>query len=99
MFGIGAIIDLIKTGFSFFQKKEQVKAELDAQNSHEQNEITLEETRKGFTWRYALGYVLTFIVAWNYVILPVLTVCGVVVLPPIPLDNVWRVLIVLNYGS
>ncbi|CAI1551954.1 MULTISPECIES: hypothetical protein [Serratia] len=98
MFGIGAIIDLIKTGFSFFQKKEQSKQDLDAQNSHEQNEITLEETRKGFTWRQALGYVLTFIVAWNYVILPVLAVCGVV-LPPIPLDDVWRVLIVLIGGS
>lgn len=98
MFGIGTIIDLIKTGFSFFQKKEQGKAELDAQNSHEQNEITLEETRKGFTWRQALGYVLTFIVAWNYVILPVLAVCGVV-LPPVPFDQVFKLLYVLIGSS
>ncbi|HFJ4330419.1 hypothetical protein [Serratia liquefaciens] len=98
MFGIGAIIDLIKTGFSFFQKKEQGKAELDAQNSHEQNQITLEETRKGFTWRQALGYVLTFIVAWNYVILPVLAVCGVV-LPPVPFDQVFKLLYVLIGSS
>lgn len=98
MFGIGAIIDLIKTGFSFFQKKEHSKQDLDAQNSHEQNEITLEETRKGFTWRQALGYVLTFIVLCNYVILPVLAVFGVV-LPAVALDEVWKVLIVLIGGS
>ncbi|EPH2854233.1 hypothetical protein P5G89_20355 [Serratia nevei] len=95
---IGMIFELIKSGIGLFQKKEQSKNELEAQNSHEQNQITLEETRKGFTWRQALGYVLTFIIAWNYVILPVLAVCGVV-LPPIPLDDVWRVLIVLIGGS
>ncbi|HFZ1935444.1 hypothetical protein [Serratia marcescens] len=95
---IGMIIELIKSGIGLFQKKEQSKNELEAQNSHEQNQITLEETRKGFTWRQALGYVLTFIVAWNYVILPILLVCGVV-LPPIPLDDVWRVLIVLIGGG
>lgn len=98
MFGLSTIIDLIKTGFGFFQKKEQSKADLDAQNSHEQNEITLEETRKGFTWRQALGYVLTFIVAWNYVMIPVLALFGVI-LPPIPLADVWKVLIILIGGA
>ncbi|WP_108919053.1 hypothetical protein [Klebsiella pneumoniae] len=91
---IGMIIDLIKTGLGFFQKKEQSKQELDAQNSHEQNEITLEETRKGFTWRQGLGWVLTFIILWNYVIVPVLALCGVV-LPIVPLDEIWKVLIIL----
>lgn len=92
------IIDLIKTGLGFFQKKEQSKQELDAQNSHEQNEITLEETRKGFTWRQGLGWVLTFIILWNYVIVPVLALCGVV-LPIVPLDEIWKVLIILIGGS
>lgn len=95
---IGMIIDLIKTGLGFFQKKEQSKQELDAQNSHEQNEITLEETRKGFTWRQGLGWVLTFIILWNYVIVPVLVLCGVV-LPIVPLDEIWKVLIILIGGS
>ncbi len=95
---IGMIIDLIKTGLGFFQKKEQRKQELDAQNSHEQNEITLEETRKGFTWRQGLGWVLTFIILWNYVIVPVLALCGVV-LPIVPLDEIWKVLIILIGGS
>ncbi|MDK1933512.1 hypothetical protein MKR04_10220 [Klebsiella sp. K4-38] len=95
---IGMIIDLIKTGLGFLQKKEQSKQELDAQNSHEQNEITLEETRKGFTWRQGLGWVLTFIILWNYVIVPVLALCGVV-LPIVPLDEIWKVLIILIGGS
>ncbi|ASO78953.1 hypothetical protein HRZ08_004598 [Escherichia coli] len=95
---IGMIIDLIKTGVGFFQKKEQSKQELDAQNSHEQNQITLEETRKGFTWRQGLGWVLTFIILWNYVIVPVLALCGVV-LPIVPLDEIWKVLIILIGGS
>ena len=95
---IGMIIDLIKTGLGFFQKKEQSKQELDAQNSHEQNEITLEETRKGFTWRQGLGWVLTFIILWNYVIVPVLALWGVV-LPLVPLDEIWKVLIILIGGN
>lgn len=95
---IGMIIELVKSGIGLFQKKEQSKNELEAQNSHEQNQITLEETRKGFTWRQALGYVLTFIIAWNYVILPVLAVCGVV-LPPVPFDQVFKLLYVLIGSS
>jgi len=98
MIGITAIIELIKTGFSFFQKKEQNKQEIDAQNSHEQNNITLEETRKGFTWRQGLGWVLTFIVFYNYIVVPLLVLCGVI-LPTILLDEVWRVLIILIGGS
>jgi hypothetical protein len=89
---------LIKTGFGFFQNKEQSKADLDAQNSHEQNEITLEETRKGFTWRQGLGWVLTFIVFYNYVVIQLLALCCVL-LPAIPLDEVWKVLIILIGGG
>lgn len=95
---ISLIIELIKTGLGFFQKKQQSKDELYAQNSHEQNQITLEETRKGFTWRQGLGWVLTFVVLWNFVIIPVLAAFGVV-LPPVPLDEVWKVLILLVGGS
>jgi len=99
MIGITAIIELIKTGFSFFQKKEQNKQEIDAQNSHEQNNITLEETHKGFTWRQGLGWVLTFLVLWNYVVIPLVLVLFGVALPVVPLDQVWRLLIILIGGS
>jgi len=98
MFVISTIIDLVKTAFGFFTKKQESKDELAAKNSEQQNEITLEETRNGFTWRQLLGYVLTFIVFYNYVIIPVLVLFGVV-LPPIPLADVWKVLIILIGGS
>ncbi|WP_235234501.1 hypothetical protein [Mangrovibacter sp. MFB070] len=98
MFSLATIIELIKTGFGFFQKKQESKDELEAQNSHEQNEITLEETRKGFTWRQMLGYVLTFIVFYNYVVIPIFALMGLV-FPAIPLDEVWKVLIILIGGG
>lgn len=46
MFGLGTIIELVKTAFGYFTKKQGSKEELDAKNSEQQNEITLEETRK-----------------------------------------------------
>jgi len=98
MIGFTTVIELIKAGFSFFQKKEQSKKDYDVPNSHEQNQITFEETRKGFTWRQGLGWVLTFIVFYNYVVIPLLALCGLV-LPAIPLDEVWKVLIILIGGS
>ncbi|WP_342606388.1 hypothetical protein [Pantoea agglomerans] len=99
MFKLGTIIELVKTVFGYFTKKQESKDELDAKNSAQQNEITLEETLKGFTWRQALGYVLTFIVAWNYIVIPILGVCFGIVLPPIPLADVWKVLIILIGGG
>jgi len=95
---IARIIDLIKVGLTFFQKKEKNEQQLDVQNRHEQNQITLEETSKGFTWRQGLGWVLTFIILLNYVIVPVLAFCGVV-LPILPIDEIWKVLFILIGGS
>ncbi|WP_312229009.1 hypothetical protein [Pseudescherichia sp.] len=95
---ISIILDLIKTGFGFFQKKEQSKSESTAQTNHEQNQITLEETRQGFTWRQCLGYVLAFIIAWNYVIVPVLDYFGIVIFS-LPLGQIFQVLILLLGGS
>ena len=88
----------MKTAVDYFNKKQESKEELEAKNSEQQNEITLEETRKGFTWGQALDYVLTFIVAWNYIAIPVLPWFGVL-LPIVPLAYVWRVLLILLGGS
>lgn len=90
MFSIAAIIELLKTGFGFFQKKEQIKDELNSQNSHEQNQITLEETRNGKSWRNYMGYACVIIILWNYIVIPVLALFGVV-LPIIPLEQVFRI--------
>jgi len=99
MFGISTIIDLVKTAFGFFTKKQESKDELLAKNSEQQNEITMQETRNGFTWRQLLGYTLTVLVAWNYIVIPILGACFGVVLPPIPLADVWKVLLVLIGSS
>lgn len=90
MLSIGVIIEALKTAVGFFQKKEQSNAE----QSHEQNQITLEETKQGLGWRQGLGWVLVAVVAWNYVAIPVLAALGVF-LPPVPLDEVWKVVIIL----
>ena len=99
MFGLGTIIKLVNIAIGYFTKKQESKDQLEAKKSEQQNDITLEETRKGFTWRQALGYVLTFIVAWNYIVIPILGVCFGVVLPPVSLADVWKVLIILIGGS
>lgn len=95
---LSIIIELIKSGMSLFQKKEQTKGDINAKNSHEQYQITLEETRKGFTWRQGLGWVLTFLVLWDFVIIPVLATFGIL-LPPVPLSEVWKLLTLLVGGS
>ncbi|MGY3112666.1 hypothetical protein ACVWYV_000897 [Pantoea eucalypti] len=95
---ISILIDLFNTATTFFTKKQESKDELVAKNSEQQNEITLEETKKGFTWRQALGYVLTFIVFYNYVVIPILALFGIVLLT-IPLADVWKVLIILIGGG
>lgn len=99
MFGLGTIIKLVNIAIGYFTKKQESKDQLEAKKSEQQNDITLEDTRKGFTWRQALGYVLTFIVAWNYIVIPILGVCFGVVLPPVSLADVWKVLIILIGGS
>ncbi|CNH80485.1 Uncharacterised protein [Yersinia pekkanenii] len=90
MFSITAIIELIKTGFGFFQKKEQNKDELNSQNSHEQNQITMEETRNGKSWRNYMGYGCVIIIMWNYIAIPILGLFGVI-LPIIPLEQIFRI--------
>lgn len=93
MFSITAIIELLKAGFGLFQKKqnqEENKDELKAQNSHEQNIITLEETRNGKSWRNYMGYACVVIILWNYIVIPVLALFGII-LPIIPLEQIFRI--------
>ena len=98
MFGMNLIIELIKAVSGVLFNRSVCKEQPDSNNAEQQNEITLEETKKGFTWRQALGYVLTFIVFYNYVVIPILALCGIV-LPAIPLTDVWKVMIILIGGS
>ena len=92
------ITELVKTGFSLFTKKQGSEVQDSREGQQQQNNIILEETRKGFTWRQGLSWVLTFIIFYNYVVIPLLALSGVL-LPAIPLDQVWKVLIILIGGS
>lgn len=94
MFGIGAIIDLIKTGLGLFQKSKEVQKDAQSEVTHEVNETNREEIRMGFGWRSLLGYLCSFIIFYSYVIVPVLDYFGVVVFQ-MPLGHIIQILLVL----
>ncbi|CQI92522.1 Uncharacterised protein [Yersinia rohdei] len=85
MFSLTTIIELIKTGFGFFKSSKS-----NDDNAHEQNQITLEETRNGRSWRNYMGYACVIIILWNFIMIPVLALFGVV-LPIIPLEQIFRI--------
>lgn len=58
----------------------------------------MEENQQKFTWRHGLGWVLTIVVLWNFLIIPVLAAFGVM-LPPLSLDEVWKLLVILIGGT
>ena len=49
-------------------------------------------------WKHHIAYVFVFIVIYNFIIIPVLALFGVV-LPPVPLGEVWKLLGVIIGGS
>jgi len=49
-------------------------------------------------WKHHIAYVFVFILIYNFIIIPVLALFGLIV-PMIPLDEVWKVLIILIGGS
>ncbi|VED51523.1 Uncharacterised protein [Raoultella terrigena] len=95
---LSIIRELIKLGVVFFQKKEHRKNGLNTQDCERLNKITVEENQQKFTWRHGLGWVLTIVVIWNFLIIPVLAAFGVM-LPPLPLDEVWKLLVILIGGT
>ncbi len=50
------------------------------------------------SWKHHIAYVFVFIVFYNLIIIPVLAFF-VVVLPPVPLGEVWKLLSVIIGGS
>ncbi len=50
------------------------------------------------SWKHHIAYVFVFIVIYNFIIIPVLALLGVV-LPPVPLPEVWKLLSVIITGS
>lgn len=100
---ISLIIDLIKSGLSFFSKKEEVKAtEADAEveKSKETNETNREDIRKtGFSARSILIIVLAMILAFCYIAAPLIDGFLGVPLFQQALDPIFKLLMALIVGS
>lgn len=96
---MNVLIDLIKTGMDFFIKKRTVEQEVTKTNAEGQMEINKEEIQKtSFHWRNFLGFVLTLIILYNWIIVPVLDALGIVVIQ-VPLGQLLQVLIIMVGGS
>ena len=96
---ISVIIELIKSGLDFFLKKKTIEQEVTKTKSDGQIETNKEEIEKvTFHWRNALGFVITLIILYNWIIVPVLDAFGIVVIQ-VPLGQLLQVLIIMVGGS
>ncbi|EFA9088663.1 hypothetical protein F9501_13040 [Escherichia coli] len=96
---ISTIIELLNTGMDFFIKKKTVEQEVQKTNSEGQIETNKEEIEKvSFHWRNALGFVITLIIFYNWIIVPVLDAFGIIVIQ-VPLGQLLQVLLIMVGGS
>ncbi|HDT5883423.1 hypothetical protein [Raoultella ornithinolytica] len=95
---ITTILELIKTGLSFFQKKQEKEVDSTIEKNKETNETNREEIKKGLTWRNALGFAITLIILYNWIIVPVLDLFGIVVIQ-VPLGQLMQVLLIMVGGN
>lgn len=91
---ISVILELIKSGIGFFQKKSEGTKQI----ANDVNETNREEIKQGYSWRNALGYVCVVILAYSYVIVPLLDYFGIVVFQ-LPLGAIIRIIVLLLSGS
>ena len=96
---INVLIDLIKTGIDFFIKKKTLEKELTKTNAEGQMEVNKEEIEKvSFHWRNFLGFVLSLIILYNWIIVPILDYFGILIIQ-VPLGQLFQVLMIMIGGS
>ena len=96
---IGVILELLSKGMDFFIKKKTIQADVEKTNAEGQIETNKEEIEKvPFHWRNALGFVITLIILYNWIIVPVLDAFGIVVIQ-VPLGQLLQVLLIMVGGS
>ncbi|MFK0368922.1 3TM-type holin [Enterobacter sichuanensis] len=84
---------------SFFLKRKTIDQEVQETNAEEQIETNREEIEKvTFHWRNALGFVITLIILYNWIIVPVLDAFGIMVIQ-VPLGQPLQVLLIMVGGS
>ncbi|HEM8728277.1 hypothetical protein D8768_16025 [Enterobacter hormaechei] len=94
---ITLIVDLIKSGLSFFQKKQEKEVDEHTVLTQEANETNREEIKKGFSGRNYLFYVVGTILAWNYILVPLLDYFGIVLFS-LPLGEIFTLLQIMLGG-
>ncbi|HFR6592378.1 TPA: hypothetical protein ACH3JP_004660 [Shigella sonnei] len=93
------LIEFLKSGLDFFIKKKTIEQEVKKTNVEGQIETNKEEIEKvTFHWRNALGFVLTLIILYNWIIVPVLDAFGIIVIQ-VPLGQLLQVLLIMVGGS
>jgi len=96
---IGVIVELLSKGLDFFIKRKTIESEVSKTNAEGQIEVNKEEIEKvSFHWRNALGFVITLIILYNWIIVPVLDAFGIVVIQ-VPLGQLLQVLLIMVGGS
>ncbi|KMV59875.1 hypothetical protein [Escherichia coli] len=95
---ISILVELLKSGMDFFIRKKIVEKEVQKTNAEGQIEVNKEEIeRVSFHWRNTLGFVLTMIVAYNWLIVPLLDAFGIVVIQ-VPLGELLTILQIMIGG-
>lgn len=96
---IGVIVELLTKGVDFFLKRKTIEQEVQKTNAEGQIETNKEEIEKvNFHWRNALGFVITLIILYNWIIVPVLDAFGIVVIQ-VPLGQLMQVLLIMVGGN
>ncbi|MGC1010329.1 hypothetical protein [Pantoea agglomerans] len=72
--------------------------ELQAENTEAANETNREEVKAGRGWRSFLGYICAFIIAYNYIIVPILYYFGIALFA-FPLSDIIRIIVLLVSGN
>jgi len=93
------LIELSFKVVDFFIKRKTIQVEAEKTNAEGQIETNKEEIGKvTFHWRNALGCVLTLIILYNWIIVPVLDAFGIVLIQ-VPLGQLLQVLLILVGGN
>lgn len=96
---ISVLIELVKTGLDFFIKKKTVEQEVSKTNAEGQMEVNKKEIEKSsFHWRNFLGFVISMIILYNWIIVPVLDCVGIMLIQ-VPLGQLMQVLLIMVGGS
>lgn len=93
------LIALLLRGMGFFLKNKMIEKEAVQRNNEWQIETNKDEIEKvTFHWRNALGFVLTLIILYNWIVVPVLDAFGIVLIQ-VPLGQLLQVLLIMVGGS